>query len=670
MKLNLFALMILLGFPVSIRAKSMLDLLEKHQGTISRPSPVVDGTTSVTPGQTTTSGASQCSSDEQKSIPLRLLSSLFLDPEGRLEIVHEPSTGELRIKTPPMISNCNDMIDWRVTTFTKDNKTIYALETAIKPGPKYKMWKMESKSPKLTNDLEFKADLSGFEECLKKSGVIADDTVKKESIYTSASNHEFKNISKTGDLLFVSEGPQFNTIGAKYQGVNQDQCRYFEQIQEGGTTLLSLQDQQDKSVEEKFNSVKDCGDYEKLADFRNLHKEYDSLISPIIEELMEKALKESVANINKGEYEDKDLEALSDFREIVIMPLTDRLAKLHEDMKNLSGEELSAAKKESAEIKKKLTGYSKSPYLDSKLVANLEAKGHFDEAGDVNFSNALVINYNKLGRKELGIDITPKVAEARANDQKVAFDNQIELKRERYEVATGQRAGRSEEYYAVIRNLASNIKLRSENYRAEMLKEAKRIQSGVCYRPYRNPQKCILKATERIKSLQAQLEFHNKKDSELIAHYEEIAAEELELENKGRRYLAAQNGEAEPADMTPPDNLYPESTEDEETEDPGVYTFDYNAGAAQNNQPTAQYNMQPSPMGSQYYGNFGYAQNPYGLYGNPQQPYPGSFSPYPYQQQPGMLQNPYQQGYQYPQQGYFNNPYQAYSNQYFMNGMR
>jgi hypothetical protein len=187
---------------------------------------------------------------------------------------------------------------------------------------------------------------------------------------------------------------------------------------------------------------------------------------------------------------------------------------------------------------------------------------------------------------------------------------------------------------------------------------------GHCYKPFRNTQRCLMDAQDRINELQAYLTHYNKVDNERILEYEAKAKDYAALEQQGRAYVARQNGEVVPE--TPTDN-----TTVPPRNNTGVYTFDYNGGNQQQYQqqggyPQQQgypgYQQQPGmqgQMGYQYYGNFGYGNQG----GFPQQQQQG-FSPYGYPQQ-----NPYAQFQQPTQQGYWNNPYQAYGNFNMYGGM-
>jgi hypothetical protein len=246
--------------------------------------------------------------------------------------------------------------------------------------------------------------------------------------------------------------------------------------------------------------------------------------------------------------------------------------------------------------------------------------------------------------------------------------------------------------------MRSNIQTRNQNFTAEIQEEYARVQqpNGYCYKYWRNTQKCIQDSMERIQELQALLQHYNKVDEERAAEYDAKAREYGDLEVQGRRYVAAQNGEAPPVETntttTPAaqDTTVPNSRP--QSQDSGVYSFNFNQGQPGNQQMYQQQaQMTPQqfqyPMNPNQNNNMFMQQQPYGY----QQQYMGqqnfgggmnynynygSSQGFGYQPQGaysfnwggGGMQQPYgQQQYygqqqQYSQQGggYWNRPYQAY----------
>ncbi len=675
--MKLFVAVMLSALTIPAYAQGLLNSLESYQKEIVSKTT----TTNTSPDpqvkfdpieKTKTSGI--CESQEQTSLPLRYINSLIMQKDGKLDIQHDPRTGKIKINSPDMISNCNSMIEWVPDVKVVDGRKKYSLEARIKKGDScetidkkticsYKVAKVENKKFKEHATEKIEANMNGFEECLKKSGVISkENKVDENAVYPSELREEFSGYKESGDLLFVSNGNDSKMVKAKYDKfVEIEGCLHFEKITPDGFALKSLEDAERERILAEKEEVMKCGDYERMADFRERHKEFAGDIDPIIEALLKDLAAKSIKAIqnNTSKNIDEDLKIINSFQRLLVDPKIEKATKIYEDTMILEGDALKAAEADLAKIKQTLVELNQAPYLSKALVDKMEADGRFDDAAKANFSKELLVNYSQVGNKKNGIIITPEIASTNALAKKVAYENQLEVKKERFEISTGQREGKSNYYNSMVAKLRNDIQVRTYNYMEEINSEYMRMRpGGHCYKPFRNVQRCLADAQDRVNELQAYLTHYNKVDNERILEYEAKAKDYAALEKAGRDYVARQNGE--PVPQTPA----PDSTVPPRGNNNGTYTFDYNAGGnpqaayQQQQQYQQQQYQQPlgSQMGYQYYGQFGYGnqgqqQQGYGQYGYPQQ-------------------NPYAQYQQGPQtQGYWNNPYQAYGDFNMYGGM-
>jgi hypothetical protein len=672
--MKLFVTVMLSALTIPAYAQGLLNSLENYQKEIvpqtSSPSST-DPSVKIDPiEKTKTSGV--CEATEQTSLPLRYITSLILQKDGKLDIQHDPRTGKIKINTPDMISNCNSMIEWIPDVKVVEGRKKYSLEAKIKRGDNcetvdnktlcsYKVTKVENKKFKEHATEKVEPNMNGFESCLQKAGVITkDNKVDENAIYPSELREEFSGYKETGDLLFVSRGMDSKMIKAKYDKfVEIDGCLHYEKITPEGIALKSLDDSERERILAERDEVMKCGDYERMADFRERHKEFAGDIDPIIEALLKDLAAKSIKAIqdNTSKNIDEDLKVINSFQRLVVDPKIEKATRLYEDTMTLEGDALRAAETELAKVKQTLVELNQAPYLSKALVDKMEADGRFDDAAKANHSKALLVNFSQLGNKKDGLTVTPDIASTNALAMKVAYENQLEIKKERFEISTGQRAGKSNYYVGLINKLRNDIQVRTHNYMEEINSEYMRMRpGGHCYKPFRNTQRCLADAQDRVNELQAYLTHYNKIDNERILEYEAKAKDYAALEKAGRDYVARQNGEVVPETPAPDTTMPPRNNT-------GTYTFDYNGGG----NPQAAYQPQQyqqqqqqfqggNQMGYQYYGQFGYGnqgqgQQQFGQYGYPQQN--------PYAQ--------YQQGMQ--TQGYWNSPYQAYGNYNMYGGM-
>ena len=689
-----FAAVMLSVLTIPAYAQSILGSLEKYQNEI-RPKTVSTGSSTSTEVKvdpvikTRSSGA--CTEKVQTSLPLAYITALIMEKDGKLEIQHDSRNGKLSVKSGDMIGNCSSMIEWVPNVRVVDEKKIYSIEAKIKEGENcvdglcsYDVAKVEKGQFKDFEKIKMAPTMQGFESCLEKSGVLKEGKVVPEAIYPSAVSEKFDGYKESGEVLFVSHGPASKLVKPKYDKnfVEIDQCDHYEKITAEGIVLQSLgEEERDRILSEK-EKIKICGEYHKISDFMEMYQGYSEDLNGIRDNLIIEAMKKASKAVTDGKYTEEDLKTISDFAKYVVQPKIDLANILYTEAEGLEGEDKKVRLEEMKKVLAELNTFNNAPYVSAAVVQKLESDGRFTEASQTNGIKALIVNHSRLGAKDNGVVVTPEVAKARTIKNIQAYSTELEGKKEKYEIRTGQTTGQAKENADMASRMRQNIQTRSQNFNQEIQEEyARTQQGGYCYKnPFRNVQRCIQNSMERVQELQAQMQHFNQVDSQRAAEFDAKATEYSKLEKEGRDYVAVQNGDPIPQNDAPVDYTKPAPRADD------GYTFNYQ-GYGQ--QQTQQY--QPQQQQQQGYQQNGYPyqqqqgvfnqQNPYGQQqSNPyqqsymgQQNYGGQFnvganfganagSPYGYSGQQQQYGNPYQQQGQQQGQGYWSSPYQAYGN--------
>lgn len=706
--MKMFAALMLSVLAVPGQAQSVLGPLRDYQKEIPSTNSSTDGTTTVKSEPIVKTKTSVTCMEDQTSLPLAYISALILENDGKLELRHDSRSGSLKVKSPEMISNCSAMINWVSSAKVVEGKKIYSIEAKIKEGENcvdgvcdYPVAKVEKGQVKNFEKIKLKSNMAGFENCLEQSGVIKEGKVVADAIYPSSINEKFEGYKETGDVVFLSHGSSSNLVKAKYgEFIDVDKCDFTEKISPEGFVVRSLADEESERIGLEKKSVESCGDYNKIADFIEKYQDYADELNLIRDNLILEAVKKSAKAITDGKYTEDDLKAIADFQKYIVQPKIDRANALYNEAQELEGDEKKIRLEEMKKILAELALYNQAPYISAGVVQKLEADGRFDDAHKTNGIKALIVSHARLGATENGVVITPDVAKLKVENINKLYASDLEGKKEKYEIRTGQTSGQARAYYDLSSRMRQNIQVRTQNFSQEINSEYARIQpGGFCYRPYRNTQRCIQDSQQRIQDLQAELQHFNKVDAERAVEYEQKGKEYAALEKEGREYVARQNGEPVP-------EVNDDYTSPTQRNDQG-YTFDYQGYQQQQQQPQYQqqqyqqqqgynpYQQQQQGYGAQYSmgGNFGANMGgQYGYYNqgfNPyqqqqggynfnfqggQQPQQQQYNPY---QQAGMFgggqqMNPFQQqgGYGQGQQGYWGSPYQAYGNYNMYGGFR
>ncbi len=702
MKKTSWILAVIIFTSLEVKAQNILDALSEHQGSLepevsahASQAEVKNPDGEVEQGSvssSTTQGI--CEEPDQKSIPLAYLTSLIQVQNGKLETNYDPRRGALEVSSPDMISNCSSMFKWNLREQTISGQKVYAVEAKFKNGEncnqfgcEYKVAIVGENQTIKFEQMVLKPTLEGFEDCLKRSGVIKDGRVQKASIYTAPVKEKFSEVYSSGKVLFVSHGPRSPLIKPKYgdfKAINK--CDYYEEISSKPKSILSMRDEQKRSLDEEVEKLKQCSvnEYHKVADFVDKYQGYSKELEVIRDKLILENVKKAAKAIDAGKYTEEDLKILQDFNKYVVMPKADRIAKLYDEIEATDNPAEKAAKNaELKNLKAELKALNGKPYFLSSHVLKLVKNGQFEDAEKMNTIKLVLDSFSKVGNKNTGnTKITPDMANSMIAKSRDQFASQLEVEKENYAIRTGELTGKSAYYKSMSDKMKYNIQVRTQNFNDEIAAEYARIQpGGYCYAYFRNTQKCIQDSMERIQELQGLLQHYNQVDTERAKEYDEKFKEYSKLEAEGRRYVAAQNGEEPPAEEPAEEQKPNENIAPTRRSSSGSYSFDYRPQQS----PSPQQQMPaPSPMNMYQSGMFQQPSNPYQSYGYQQpfmgqQSYPGygSYGGYPgagsYSfQWGGMAQsgygNPYSMGYGQPSTGgYWSQPYGAY-NMYSMYG--
>jgi hypothetical protein len=701
----------LMTFP--LYAQSMLSTLNQHQSNLSNSASGSASGGSSSTGRTTadvkpssesiSSSSLSCEEDDQTSIPLNYLTALIQKQNGTLDIVHNPRSGTLSITSPDMIGNCSSMLEWKLKKPEIEGSKAYAVEVKIKSGENctpegctYKVAKVEKGEFQKNEDIVLKPTLKGFEECLKKSGVIVDNKVVPGAIYSTPVSEKFSGLDYSGKLLFLSHGKATTQIKAKYGKFDYvSGCDHYEAVHPSVKNVLNFADAERQRLDAEAAKLKECKDYSPIGDFLERNQEYLAQLGDIHDKLLLEAAKKTAACIlsTKEKCSDDELKVLEAFDRYLVAPKVELARSLYREMVELEGD---AKKAKQAELKKVLAELSKlnqKPYFTTAHINKLLDEGKFAEAETMNNFQLNIENHRSLGSKQNNIDITPAVASQRISSSRTQFKQTVENEKERYEYKTGQVSGKAKEYAQLAQRIRKNMQTNIENAKARIAEQYAMTvpPNGHCTKYWALPS-CASNALAEATRIQNVLTHINKVDEQRALEYEAKAKAYGELEKQGRRYIANQNGE-EFSEQDAKQMLAENTAVDPRSNQEGVYTFDMNNGnqqpqQAQQLQQQQMYQQQAQMTPMQYQSSifanqgqsffqqqtpFSFPQQQQNFLGQQTYPYQNQYSMgmgftgQGYQQQPGgysfnmggMPNQQPQYGYQQPQQGYLQQPYQG-----------
>lgn len=738
-----FSILMLSLLALPVHAQSILNTLNQHQNNLKPAENSSNGQSNsqskpdVKPSSESVSSTStKCEENDQTSLPLAYVNSLILEKDGAITFEHLPAQGTLEIKAPNMISNCSSMIEWKLKKPEIQGKSAYAVEAVIKRGDvcnvdgtcSYKVKRAESGDFKEWQNMNFKPTLKGFEECLQKSGVIVGGKVVPEAIAGEALSEKFSGLDYSGKLLFLSHGPSSPLVKAKYGKFEfQNGCDYYENTSAQPRTLLTLTDAERERLDAEAAKLRECkvDEYHKLSDFISKYEEYSSDLGEIRNRLILEAVKKSAENLAKGKYTEEDLKVLKDFETYIVKPKVDLARALYEESLDLDGDAKIAKQNELTAVLAEISALQKAPYFTAANVNLLIKDGKFDHAETMHRFITLLYHHQRLGAVENGTKITSGVASQRVNATIAQFKEGMKTEVLKYEHRTGQKDTEQAKYVAEASAARWRIQQRNANYTAKIQEVYADMvpPNGHCYKYWVNTQKCIQDTQDDLTALVNKLQFDNNFDTDIATKADANAKEWGALSAEGRRYIAAQNGEAAPAEdqttqQAATDNLTPPARQNPQTNPGNFFNFGpqqapqqqyFNYQGAmqsfqqyqqqtvpyggqqtmyQQNNPYAPYmGGQQNFMGQQAYGyqpagqsgyqagglfnfNFGFGnqQQPYGQqYGYGQQQY-GYGQQQPYGQFGGYQQSPYGYNTQQQNASMWYRPYGQAYNQYSLYG--
>jgi hypothetical protein len=615
------------------------------------------------------SGSKRCEENDQTSLPLNYVTSLIQERDPQLRIMHDGRTGRLTVSAPEMIGNCSSMLEWTLKKPEIHGQKAYAIEVKIKQGENctpegcsYRVAKVENGEFKEHQSMVLKPTIKGFEECLQRSGVVANGRVVPGAIYTTPVNERFDGVDASGKLYFLSRGPASPLIRARHGSFEHvDGCDHYEAAHPTLRNLLTAEDAERQRLDAEAERLRDCRpeEYARLADFIDKYEGYAGQLGQVRDRLILEAAKKAATNIEAGRMRDEDLRVINDFDRYIVQPKVQRARTLYEEMIELEGDAKKAKHDELVAVLAEIAALNRRPYFTSQHTLRLVRDGRFDEAERLNSLKLNLEHHQRLGARQDNAVITPGIASQRIVAGRQAFARNLETEKERYEYRTGQTSGKAAEFEGLARRMRNNIQIRSQNFMAEMQQEALRVQqpNGYCYRYWRNAQRCVQETMERLQELQNLLTHYNNIDDERAKEYEAKAREYAELEAQGRRHIAQQNGEELPAEQPQtPAPTRPQGPA--QPQGPNAYTFAYPGPQVPNQQLFPQQPgmvPQQAPIPVMPYQNHNMLVQPNPYAGFPQAPQMGPQA-YSFNWGGGVPgQPPMPQPY-----GYWNQPIQAH----------
>lgn len=633
--------------------------------------------------------ATPCESTNQTSLPLSYIHKLLLSSNPELKVEHSPKGEKLSVKAGAFVANCQSMLEWNLQQPPTDPKE-YNLELKFAKDSKCSDGKCEyTISKKVDGKFQnikksFSPNLAGFTECMKEAGIVNEKgEVVPENIYRDQMETSFSEISESGIINLLSNGPEGKQRDPKFGYAKQNGCMVYEKLAEKDLEVLSSADAEKRRLENEKTKVCESGDYRQVADFISKNETFSAELQVILKQMVLDQAKKTAKKLDdmekdpKIKLEDEDLAVISDFSKYVVAPLAKKADEKYAEYAAASGEEKAHKKKELDSIIAELKAYNTTPYFKDTHTNALVVKGHFDSAKSLNSAKANLKNRYRLGSVESGVVVTPAVAQNAVASNEENYESFLETKIEEWEFKTGQKESKSPYYYQVAQNLRANIQSRTANYNQEIQYEYSRMQQGgYCYAYFRNTQKCIQDSVLRIQQLQAEMTQFNKVDEERAVEFSSKGDYYKALEDEGARYVAGQYGDNAPAADPAPSNNVPTTpttpsprlaeTQPTGQQPNGSYVFNI---PQQQQQYQQQYQQSPyqynNPyMGQQNYNYTGYnytmsgnvnsnyyGQMPWGVQG---QQYQQQYNPYSYQQSYSpYMNNGYNNGFQYQAGVYF-----------------
>lgn len=326
-----------------------------------------------------------CTADQQTSLPYKFFLSLLLDQ--KMTVTPDSENGTLSINTGSMVGNCNSMLSFGHAL--PQNGKPYLVQIGIKRPSGCTTEKCEydamvgeggiaSGEPK---KISVTPDYEGFIQCLKESGALNEDmTINGSSVALVEENRIFSGFTDTDQVWFYSHGPLGAKDGGVYSGnkKKENNCRYYEDIKEGGLTFYSNYDAKRNRKKTLFDEICKSGDYrlieQHLPDFGEF-----VFMKNILEQVRNLYLEKEVKDLHKelakknGEGkldysdldEDKYQRVIGDFYSKIIVPKKMDIERLIREIHETpDGREKKKLKDELNKQTKELLALARDPYLN------------------------------------------------------------------------------------------------------------------------------------------------------------------------------------------------------------------------------------------------------------------------------------------------------------------
>lgn len=651
----------------AIKADSFLNALKGAQDS-EAPAPVhqtPDPSNVPRIGSSTSSASTTtCDSSDQTSLPLSYLVGLMRYQGQKIEPSYNPNNGKVTLNFGEMASNCYEMLRFELKKPTDSHD--YLVEAKFKTcGSSECEYPVLVKKDGLikTEKKAFSPNFEGFRNCLKETGVFADNGVDKTKMAYNRQSVTLSGAYESGSLNFVSKGP---SSPIAYQEVQTIGCSLVEQITPDPYSILTKEDRLRQNLDREAAKVCETNNYAEIARFIEEYNQYEGTLGDIRNRLILKDLEALAKKIRAGKQLNKlEYDVLKDFKDYIVEPLVDKVSELYYEIESLpNGANRDAKVAEYEKAIKLLKSYGKKPYLEMKDITQLENVGLIDEAKTAQNALLSIQVFKDLGVNESGTTISPRVA-ARNYAKGVAQYDEVykDLKHE-FDVKNGRIRGLSTKYAELAQHHRKNIETRSRNFNQMIQEEAMLLtgQDPYCYATFRNTQRCLQEAQLNIQDWQAELEEFNQMDlriaqeleakSEQYAQWEKQARSiEQDDEDEEDRRVASDDSRAQAPQTSSPPTAPQASTRSYEFNMP--QSQGNQQGAVTNNSQAQQQQLLMMQMMQQYQQQQRQPQN--------QSPYQQNYNPYTQYSWQGRTQ------YQAPQLQFQYPQFQFQQTQYPMN---
>ena len=536
---------------------------------------ITSGTDVVVNTEPAKSMVASCSKSDQSFMPHGAFLNL-LDSK-KLNISHNPETGEINIDGGLMISNCNSMLQARVNKKSGDLPYLFNVEIK-KPAGCSDLCSYtvdvadEADAPGIksgTKQVQVEPTFFGFMKCLRETGVITGGgeegpiQVHRDKVVKAPFQHSQSGITETGELAFYSKGPlaaQMTPKFGKMGGIKGGSCDSFEKIAKNGFTIHSLEDVTLARKQVLFDEICAGGDYKAIDKHLPDFEEFDSMYS-ILKNVRDSYLLEEVkelhAELKANDYSNLDAEKfrsiLEDFQEKIIMPLQDDVAVLYDDLKRANSRDERAGIQMEIDYKiKKLIKYNRAPYVTDTDRENMKSfakkaplqKEAWREAAVTAYSNNITaFNFGKYASadalKEAGLpDNTIEAIKSNPKSSITSTEKEIsstvsiekEYVDQLGELAADPKKSFAAEYASAATSLQQE-QMQLDQALVQHLQQEQMAMQQNCMNPQKYwmtgliQQNCIKKYQESIQATQMARQQMPQMFQQQIAHYNHLASQ-------------------------------------------------------------------------------------------------------------------------------------------------